>query len=300
MAHRSDIRDIVESAIGDARPSTNGWYRANCPLCVTRSGVTDKKVSLGFRPDNGFFYCQRCGLKGFLQGDFHLMAEKVARAAAEADKPPQVLEKPEGLMGLWKEPAISAIVTRPARRYLIRKRGIRKLSVWREAQISVTLTDPYHANRIIVPIMSTDATQWVGWVARVWRQRQDVLPYRYPFGMKRGQLLFNHEALLVETNEPAVIVEGVFDALPYWPHGVACLGKPSRKQFPFLLAARRPLVVALDGDAWREGQALCRKLRFKGKQAEWIKLPPCTDPGDKQHAEDGELMEHARKAIGLT
>jgi hypothetical protein len=152
------------------------------------------------------------------------------------------------------------------------------------------------AGRIVVPLLETGGSKWLGWVGRIWRKREGVLPYRYPAGMPRGALLFNHDALLVETAEPCMIVEGVFDALPHWPRAVACLGKPSRGQLTALMAARRPIVVVLDGDAWREGQALARLLTFRGRSTKWLRLPPAVDPGDIAPDQMAGMIEEASAA----
>jgi hypothetical protein len=111
------------------------------------------------------------------------------------------------------------------------------------------------------------------------------LKYRYPEGMKRGDHLWNYQALLKETEEPALVVEGVWDGLPHWPDVAACLGKPTRNQYPLLLAAKRPLIVVLDGDAWEECRSLALKLRLDGMRVKWLRLPPRTDPGEYIHAE---------------
>jgi hypothetical protein len=39
-------------------------------------------------------------------------------------------------------------------------------------------------------------------------------------------------------------------------------------------------VVTLDGDAWEIGRALAMRLQLKGKQANFIRLPPKKDPND--------------------
>jgi hypothetical protein len=295
MYRGNEVKDLVEAAVAEAKMSTNGWYRGACPVCVIEKGTPDKKRSLGFRPENGFFYCMRCGVRGFLRGDFHLMASRVAHDAAESDKPPEDLDPPEGFMPLAREPARSAIITEEAREYLL-ERHVTK-NIWREAHIGITFTG-WHNNRIIVPIISTVTDQWVGWVGRLPLGKRDipegVLAYRYPLGMKRGQMMWNSEILSEETDEPAVLVEGVFDGLPHWPHATACLGKPSRGHWHMLVTARRPLVIALDGDSWMEAEALARRLRFKKRRAAFIRLPPCTDPGDLQ---PGELIDMARRAL---
>jgi DNA primase len=98
--------------------------------------------------------------------------------------------------------------------------------------------------------------------------------------MERGTSLFNHTALLQETDVPLIVVEGVFDAIPHLPHAAALLGKPTDDQIALLATTQRPVAFALDGDAWEEGWAWAEHLRFKGVHAGSVKLPPGKDPND--------------------
>ena len=104
--------------------------------------------------------------------------------------------------------------------------------------------------------------------------------YRYAPGGRRA--LFNEAALHVETDQPVLLVEGVFDAFPYYPNAVAFGGKPTDEQVAALLAAKRPMVSTLDGDAWQEAEALAMRLHLAGKRADWMRLPPGRDPADKK------------------
>jgi DNA primase len=112
--------------------------------------------------------------------------------------------------------------------------------------------------------------------------------------MQRGKILYNAKALYADSTLPIIAVEGVFDALPYWPHAVAFLGKPSYEQIEMLYETDRPVVVVLDGDAWRESWALAERLKLAGKKAAMVRLPPKTDPNDVDRK---WLVLEARKAI---
>jgi DNA primase len=113
-------------------------------------------------------------------------------------------------------------------------------------------------------------------------------------GFDRERNVFNAAALAVDTDDPLLVVEGTFDALPYWPDVVALLGKPSEGQIGLLLTACRPLVVALDGDAWLESEMLAARLELDGARATWLKLPPKRDPGDLEPA---RVVAAARRAV---
>ena len=82
--------------------------------------------------------------------------------------------------------------------------------------------------------------------------------------------------------------------MPYWPHAVAFLGKPSHEQVDMLMDCDRSIVIVLDGDAWREGWALAERLKLAGKRAAMVRLPPKTDPNDVDRR---WLVTEARKAI---
>ena len=263
----------VESVFADATQTRTGWLRAVCPFCFERVGKQDKRRSLSILPGRWFYRCWRCHISGVLprapEGGAHL--ELPERDPSQFDLGP-----PEGFMPLATEPAASALVTREARAYL-EGRGVAP-SVWAEAGVGVSLHG-FAAQRIVVPVTDPGSGDWFGWVGRAW-DRDCELRYRYPPGMERGLCLFNAGALAVRTSTPALIVEGVFDALPHWPHAVACLGKPTEAQIEIMREAARPILVALDGDAWSEGEALALRLQLEGVSATSVRLPPCTDPGD--------------------
>jgi DNA primase len=149
------------------------------------------------------------------------------------------------------------------------------------------------AGRIIVPITSPEGG-WLWHVGRAWSPAA-VRPYMYPRGARKG-LLYNASALARESDEPVLVVEGVFDALAHWPDAVAVLGKPTEEHIEALAAARRPVCVVLDGDAWREGEALAMRLQLEGQRAGHVKLGPRQDPDEVSRA---EMRARARKSLGL-
>ena len=117
-----------------------------------------------------------------------------------------------------------------------------------------------------------------GWVARDWTDLA-ASPYLYPKGMQRAHILFNQDAVSVDTDEPLVVVEGVFDALKLWPNAVAVLGKPAKNHVGILRETTRPIVVALDADAKDDGWALATELFLNGNNSHFLELPPGEDPG---------------------
>lgn len=269
-----------------ARGSPTGWYRANCPFCETLLGKADRKACFAIRPDSGHYGCFRCGTKGRLRvaGADDAPYEKPAQPEAI----PQI-QPPEDFTLLAEGPGLTADSLKPARKYLLKRGLTRELAA--EARIGGCATG-YYGGRVVVPVLSPEG-EWWGWVARAWVKQAEV-PYLYPRGMARGRTLYNHAALHVETDVPLLVVEGVFDALAYWPDAVAVLGKPSEDQFYALAAARRPVCVVLDGDAWDEGWTFAMKLRLEGQRAGAVRLGPRIDPDE---VDKGWLRDEARRSV---
>lgn len=247
-----------------------------------RVGTPDKHFSMGVNGSTGRFHCFRCAAWGYLSGDSAgLPPERVDDDGLAEEAP--YLGPPEDWTPLWAGDGATAEVLRPARDYLAR-RGVPALAL-EGARIGACLRGR-QAGRIVVPVLAADGQTWKGWQARVWVSKPGPRTIKYVTaeGMDRYSTLFNEAALVEDTDTPALVVEGQFDALPYWPDVCALLGKPSEGQVEKMLAARRPLVVALDGDAWLESEMLALRLRFDGAAASWVKLPPGEDPGSVQPA----------------
>lgn len=253
----------VLSAIAGHHPNSSGWIRADCPFCVTDAGKEDTTASLGVNADSGWFRCWRCGAEGRLSG-----FEGVPQEQEEpGERPPLAL--PRGFV--TADRAWDAVLADDAVEYLLR-RGVGREQA---AQIGIGFCfSGFYEKRIVVPIYDAQG-ELANWAARTW-DSAERMRYRYPPGGRR--VLFNGEALAVETDVPVLVVEGVFDAFPYWPNVVACCGKPTEQHIEELKKAHRPIVVTLDGDAWRECEALWMLLLCHGKDARWLRLPAGEDP----------------------
>jgi DNA primase len=266
------LDDIVLGAFAHAGiPNKGGWHRANCPFCENRTGKPDRKHAFGLLLPFGRWHCFKCGIAGHLKN----IPDNISRLPEPQREEIEAFEPPDAFLPLYEHPGDSAMVTGPARRYL-KSRGLGE-EIWCKAHIGVCLSGQW-GGRIIVPILNAIG-EWLGYVGRAWTKNA-ARPYLYPKGMQRGEVLYNHAALLVETDTPVMVVEGVFDSLALWPDAVAVLGKPSHFQIDALSTAKRPIAVVLDGDAWREGYSLSMKLRLMGQQAGSVRLPPRTDPDE--------------------
>lgn len=282
---RGERAQLVLRALRDAKATTKGWALCFCPFCLIRFGKQHRKRALSVHA-SGVFHCFRCLVSGrddvLRRGPGDLPERDAAENAPS-------IGLPEGFLPLAEEPGWSALVTEPARTYL-RGRGLGP-KLWQAASIGACVQG-FWAGRVIVPVFG-DGCDWLGWVGRAWTKHADV-PYLYPRGMRKGLLLYNQATLAVETDVPALVVEGVFDALALWPDAVALLGKASEEQIGALLMANRPVVVVLDGDAWIEGWALAMRLRLDGARAGAVRLPPGRDPDE---VSSGWLRMAARESL---
>jgi hypothetical protein len=252
--------------------------------------------ALSINGATGWWHCFRCSSKGRLWGD---AAEDAARRCVVVEIDPtkrtEAQDLPDGFLPLHEEPAASSLAAEAPRRYLA-GRGLTP-EVLRAAGVGACLSGLRWGGRVVVPVLSGD--ELMGYVGRIWTKKPadpDGEVYRYPHGMPRGEVIYNGEALLTETDTPALVVEGVFDALApgLWPDGVALLGTHSELQVEALIAARRPVVFVLDGDAHETGWALAFRLRLEGARSGYVRLPPRTDPDE---VSGSWLREEARRSL---
>lgn len=272
----------VERALQHARPSITGWWRVDCPLCLTRTGKADRKQALAINVKSGAFYCWKCHLSGRIRRQSIPVDAEETQDAREAV---QAMEPPEGFTMLAGDDSFSLEL---AREYAAKRCPP---EMWEEVQIGACVIGKY-AGRVIIPVLAEDGMTWLGWVGRTWYKSDRA--YSYPRGMNRGELLYRGQALWEDTEEPLLVVEGVFDALHLWPNAVAVLGKASELQMESLAASKRPIVVVLDGDAWLEAYAMSLRLKIYGKTAGYVRLPPKLDPDEVPR---DWLAEEVRRAL---
>jgi hypothetical protein len=250
------------------------------------TGKIDKRRSLGIKPSIGFFACFKCGVRGSLPDGWWDAAP--AAPKPDPEQPPVDLGPPPGFELLGTRDAFASIMLRVPREYML-GRGVTR-SIMNDVGVGACLFGKF-AGRVVVPCIDIDNETWLGFSARDWTGKQEP-KYRYPRGMPRAKFLWNQVALYRESDDPVLIVEGVFDALPYWPQAVACLGKPGDVHRQLMAESERPIAVCLDGDAWQEGLALSEFLKVCGRRAGFVRLPPCTDPNTVDH---NWLREEAKR-----
>lgn len=259
--------------------------RGPCPFCEAERGH-DRPQNLAVHFGKQKWFCHRCRRGGSLTGAF-----TEPEVVGEADDLPAVFAPPQGYTPLWHEDTIRSLSFRPAIEYAKRRKITRTLA--EKARLGATV-EGHFAHRLIVPVLPLAGKgDWQGFIARDFTGLAER-PYDYPRGMRRGEVLYHGGILALETDEPALCMESFMDTAPHWDRALGFMGKPSHAHVELLLAAKRPLCIVLDGDAWREGEALALRLRFEGKRAGFVRLPAMTDPND---CDPGWLREEARRSI---
>lgn len=276
-------------------PREGAWINMPCPECEERG--KSQRPTLGINMIEGWFNCFRCGTRGPCKGilDDTRMLTAVARDASAVE--PAVESTPGGRPGLphgFQALSDGVAGMEDGEKILeyVTSRGLSE-QVVQESMLGWVPRGLYHG-RVVVPVWTWN--NWLGGFsarlvpgmtpllhasvqapmqagrflqalqASMKASKGQQLPilmmptqepkYRYPAGMDRDDVYLAAE-LELETDEPLLIVEGVFDALAYWPNAIALLGKPTETQIDRIAAsAKRPLVAALDADAHRENMIL--------------------------------------------
>lgn len=270
-----DRDQAVLDSIAGRRPNPRGIVRANCPFCEGVVGKVDKKQCLQFEP-SGWWKCYRCDSRGKIaEEDVPYDTSTLVSSAQKAAEKAPLVKLPEGYVPLWT-PEGQAVSLNRAWKYLKKERVGLTMEMIERARIGACVRGDF-AGRIVIPIYK--AGKLAGYVGRSWFKKAE-LKYRYSTGFSRADTIYNEEAIYVTSDEPVIVVEGCFDTFPFWPRGAAILGKLSPAQFEMLCQARRPILIAMDGDAHREGTAMAMQLRHAGKRAASLRLAPGQDPDE--------------------
>lgn len=281
--HYHEYVDEIRAAVNAAMLPDTGWARTACPVCE-QQGWHGNKLNLSYNVESTYFSCWRCGTKGFLTDQEHRVPR--IRQVLEAASEQKLKEGPPPLPSSFEPLSPNKRYLKPYLDYVL-SRGVSMETV--EYLRLGAATSGYCAGCVIIPTYSV-YDEYVGFVARSITEKR----YHYPKGMHRESSMLNAEALL--RPEPVVLVEGSFDAMPYFPFAVALLGKPTNAQREIIVAARKRVVdevqefrpgdtsagkviVALDADASRRSWTFAMELQMCGVQATYLPLPMGHDPG---------------------
>jgi hypothetical protein len=250
--------DLVREVLAGARPTSQGWAYAKCPLCGSR------RASLSIAVETGHWKCFRCGARGRVGGD----VEYGTRLSAP---PPP---KKTDWLSLSDPDVWSSMAAEPAIEYLFRRR-VQPQTI-QDAQLGVAFSGKL-AGRIILPVVD-DLGEIVGVVARSWTPSDK--PYHNTAGLQRVFMPGRH-CLLSPSDVGRYGVEGPFDLLPYWGWAFSFLGKPTDEQLAWIAThTKTPVYIATDGDAHREGKVAAARLALRGVRTSCMRLPAVTDPGE--------------------
>jgi len=275
-------RRLVAEAFAQSHSSGSDDARCLCPLCLDRTGKADHRGSLSVHRETGFYRCFKCGAKGRLEG-FGSEDTHVPVQPAKAPAP----RLPRDFVPFTRKHA-NSFKLGVAARYLFDRVGS-----WDTIEAAGI---GYAGNRIVVPVKTVEGDHF-GHVARAIPNLRpsylEDVKYVNSKGFRRESVLYNGAILFEETLDPAIVVEGAFDALPHWPFAVACFGKPADKQVELLRESKRPLLLVLDGDAWELGRSIAQRLSLDGHNVGWIRLPPGHDPAEIRIYTMREIIKHA-------
>ena len=235
-------------------------------MCLETTGKKDTKLSWSINLTSGYWQCFKCEAQGWLEEKDRPVQLEYAPFTG-----PAITDLPSEMILLASTQGRQALILEQARRYLLTTRQITWDQI-RFARLGVCVSG-FYTGRIIFPV--TRRGQPLGFVARAWDTADRA--YVNPRGFDRNAF-FNGDALDVVSTEPLFVVEGVFDALRVGPDAVACLGKPTNAQLAQLKQVQRPVVFALDGDAWKVALAASSKLALIGRCSVYLRLPPGKDP----------------------
>ena len=273
---KSQVAEIV-AAWMDERGDCGPWLRIACPWCGHEN---PSKRNMSVAPESGYYYCHRCQEKGFYktkERDWYIPpVDPVARQAMVDEG----VALPDDFVPLPEVPKTALDLA--FWRYVVGRNVAPETIV--DCGIGYC-TQGLYRDCVVVPLW--DGPKLSGFVARNIKDRS----YRYPKGFRREISMFNKDRLW--DDEPIVVVEGVFDALPHYPHTVAVLGKPSREHKKLLASVRKRVYVMLDGDAKAESWSLATLLRVSGVDAIYVPVAPGTDPGDASHEEFIQSIQQA-------
>ena len=198
----------------------------------------------------------------------------------------------------------------PARKY-VKSRGFPPDLIAERWGVGYSAAGPFPGRgvgRLVIPISretdNGDAKVW-GWQARTLGEVENLPKYFTAPDLKKSSLLYGAERVEAGTG-PVAVCEGPIDVWRFDRDAVALLGKSaSEYQVRLLcrLAAGRPLVVALDGEAQDEAETLVARLQ-RARESSLLRpdqspvlllaLPDGRDPAD---CSTDELKRRMRRLL---
>jgi hypothetical protein len=297
--HDAEARQLISETVARAKLGRNGWARAHCPFCVV-SNDPDKRWSWGYNVESGYWHCFRCRACGMIDERERLVT--FVAKPHEHVQPTDDMPLPSGFVWLGA-PAPEQLADLIAQLFPSPLLAAQNYVVGRGVDLDFAVRNGWGfvpsgrdrckccegkdwcrwRGRLIMPVLVAGVR--VGWVGRSLQPRAKI-PYLYPDGMPRGNVLINQDVLFDQTRtDPVMQMEGWLDLAPYAPYVdcVGSLGKPGDAHVELLGKSHRPIVSVLDGDAWKEARTVAELLAFlhPHKRSGFLRLPPKQDPNDE-------------------
>lgn len=255
---------ILTNLLGSYRRQGQGEYYFSCPYCNHHK----KKLAINF--DNGY-HCWICDSRGKniyrivrshgdynqrqrwleLDGRLDLQTfDQIYKEINEVEEEP-VCELPEEMISLCNKH-----LPRSSKRALdyLYSRGLenKDIKMWKIGYC----TEGRYSGRIIIPSFNRNGDSNY-FIARsyVGHKRKYLNP------MSTKDIIFNE--IMIDWDEPVVIVEGVFDSIVAGTQAIPILGSTLRTQsrlFQALAMNDTPVYIALDQDAEKKASWMIKKM----------------------------------------
>tara|TARA_R110000737_G_scaffold126512_1_gene159060 strand:- start:164 stop:1099 length:936 start_codon:yes stop_codon:yes gene_type:complete len=293
-----DKRKIVTQILG------NYWQKGDehlyhCPYCKHHK----KKMSVNFA--NGFWKCWVCDMRGKnvyrivrkfgsyqqrekyreLQGMVDLSDfEQLFKEYNEIEDK-QIIELPKEFISLCNKD-LPMHSTEPLR--YLSSRGLTRLDIlkWKIGYCK----EGRYAGRILIPSFDMDG-DCNYFIARSYVGHS----YRYLNPPADRDLVFNE--LMVDWDEPIILVEGVFDAIAAGQNAIPILGSTLREDsrlFQAIAIHDTPVYMALDGDAEKKSEWIIKSMLRYDLEVHKVPIDD-EDVGEMGKQEFKERLFSARK-----
>jgi DNA primase len=260
----ADKLKILNNILGYPKRQGQSEYYYHCPFCNHHK----KKLAINF---NNGFHCWVCDQRGKniyrivrkfgnyqqrqkyleLQGRLDLNEFEDLFKELNNEEEKQQIDLPEEFISLCNKDL--PMDTTDAFRYLS-SRGIgrREILKWKIGYCK----EGRYAGRIIIPSFDVDG-DCNYFIARSYVGHS----YRYLNPPADRDIVFNE--LMIDWDEPVVLVEGVFDAIAAGGNAIPILGSTLRERsrlFQAIAVHDTPVYMALDGDAEKKAEWIIKSM----------------------------------------
>lgn len=286
-----NVSTILTALHIDYEPQSEKAVGVRCPFC------SDNKRHCGVFLDHGNYYCFRCGRKGNLFTLLRAIANITYyefKTLTRTDIPQGKQTVVDRIRETFTATPVASTLTKQAAvtlpgipiteqtdnpvllAWLAKKHITIQTCIDYSARITGRMGE--YANRLILPIWD-EYYRVATWQARD-ITGQARTKYLSRHGVPINQFLYWTD---VQVGEPIYLVEGIFDVWRMDRNAVASFGRNLSSKQRILLASNdtitdNGLVIAWDGDAWREANKLVNELACIIDHIGLVRLPDGTDP----------------------